>query len=194
MAPNTYLGASLPSCAGLDHLRAGHAFRKRQAAFHAQRPAQQDDEEDADQPAHQQNRHGLPIVRPQVGPQVFPVDFHHHERGDGEDGAGDQRFPHRGRRARDVLLQNPAAPDAEHGDGDDGGRNGGRDGLSRLHAQVGVSRAEDQRQQKPQPHRFEGHFGWIGGMLRVRHKGGWYHAPAWASFVLELAPYRQNFQ
>ena len=119
--------------------------------------------------------HGLPIVRPQVGPQVLAVDLHHHERGDGEDGAGDQSFPHRSRRARDVLLQNPAAPDAEHGDGDDGGRNGGGDGLPRLHAQVGVSRAENQRQHEAQPHGFEGHFGWIGGMLRVRHKGGWYH-------------------
>ena len=73
-----------------------------------------------------------------------------------------------------------AAPDAEHGDGNHRRRNGGGDGLPRLHAQVGVGRAENQRQEEAQPHGFEGHLGRVGGMLRVRHKGGWYHAVATA--------------
>ena len=87
----------------------------------------------------------------QVGPQALAADVHHHEGGNGENGAGHQRFAHRGRRAGDVLLQN-AAPEkrqAEEGDGDDGGGDGGRHRLTCLHAQIGVGRAEDRRQNDP---------------------------------------------
>ena len=40
---------------GFDDFVAGHALRPRQRRVHAQRAAQQDDEEDADESAHQQN-------------------------------------------------------------------------------------------------------------------------------------------
>src|ERR1022692_4791600 len=118
--------------AGFYHLGAGHALRERQVGFHAQRPAQHDDEGDANQPAHQQDQHGLPVVLAQVRPQVLAVDFDHHEGRYGEDRPGDQRFPHRSGRAGDVLLQDAPAHHAEHGDGDHGRRDGNGDSLPQI--------------------------------------------------------------
>jgi hypothetical protein len=161
--------------AGFYHLGAGHALRERQVGFHAQRPAQHDDEADANQAAHQQDQHGLPVVLAQVRPQVLAVDFDHHEGRYGEDRPGDQRFPHRSGRAGDVLLQDAPAHHAEHGDGDHGRRDGGGDSLPRLHSQIGVCRSEDQRQEEPQRHRAEGHFRGIGNVMGSWHKSGWYH-------------------
>jgi hypothetical protein len=142
------LGRIAALLAGFHDLGAGDAFRERQVGFDAQRPAQDDDETDADEAAHQEDEHGLPVVLAEVGPQVLAVDFDHHEGGDGEDGGGNQGLTHRGGRAGDVLLQDAAAHGAEDGDGDDRGRNGGGDGLAGLHAQVGVGRSEDQRQKE----------------------------------------------
>ncbi len=145
--------------AGLDDLVTRHAFGPRQRRVHAQRAAQKNDEEHADQPAHQQDQRRFPIVRAQVGPQALAADIDHHERRDGEDGAGHQRFAHRGRGARDVLLQNAAAKrrDAEQRHRDHGRGNGSGDGLPGFHSQIGVGRSENERQEDAERDRLDGH-------------------------------------
>ena len=144
---------------GFDDFVTRHAFRPRQRRVHAQRTAQQNDEEHADQPADQQDQRRFPIVRAQIGPQALAADIDHHERRNGEDGAGHQRFAHRRRGARDVLLQDAAAKrrDAEQRHRDDGRGNGGGDGLSGLHSQIGVGRSENERQEDAERDRLDGH-------------------------------------
>ena len=91
--------------AGLHDLVTGDALGPRQRRIDAQRAAQHNDEEDADQSADQEHQCGLPIMGSQIGPKALAVQLHHHECRDGEDCAGDQSFADRGRGARDVLFQ-----------------------------------------------------------------------------------------
>ena len=86
-AKNVARGFALRSLAGFDDLVTRHAFGPRQRRVNAQGTAQKNDEEHADKSAHQQDQRGFPVVRSQIGPQALPADIHHHERGDGEDGA-----------------------------------------------------------------------------------------------------------
>ncbi len=145
--------------AGFDDFRAGHTLRKRQVRIHAQRPPQHDDEQHADQPAHQQDHGGFPVVMAQVGPQAHAVDLHQHERRNREDGGGDQRLTHGCRGAHNVLLEHRAAERRQTKERDGNHRRwyGGGDSLPGLHAEIGVGRAEDQRQQQSKTHGFERH-------------------------------------
>jgi len=149
--------------AGLDDFGAGHAFRERQPGLDAQRPPQQDDEEHADQPAGQQDEGSLPVVRFKVAPKARAADVNQNEGGDGEDGAGHQRFAHRGRGAGDVLLEHAAFEpgQTEERERDHGGGNGGCHGLAGLHSQVGVGRSEDEREEEAEAYGFHRHFGLV---------------------------------
>ena len=158
-AKNVARGLAGRGFARFDDFVTRHAFGPRQRRIHAQRAAQQNDEEHADQPAHQQDQRRFPIVRAQIGPQALAADIDHHERRNGEDGAGHQRFADRGRGARDVLLQNAAAKsrDAEERHRDHGRRNGGGDGLPGFHSQIGVGRSENEGQEDAERDRLDGH-------------------------------------
>ena len=90
----------------------------------------------------------------QVGPKALASDIDHHERGNRKNGPSHQRFAHRRRRAREVLLEHAAAEkrQAEKRDGDHRRRDGRRHRLPGLHAQVGVRCAEDCREQNTDQH------------------------------------------
>ena len=146
--------------AGLDDIGAGDALRERQPRFDAQRPPQQDDEEHADQAASQQDERSLPVVRFEVGPQVRATDIGQEEGGDGEDGAGHQRFAHRGSGTGDVLFEHATFEpgQTEKRERDHGGGNGRRHGLPGLHPQVGVGRSEYEREEEAEAYGFHRHF------------------------------------
>jgi len=99
-------------------------------------------------------------VRAQVGPQALAADVYHHERGDGEDRAGHERFANRCSGARDVLLEDSAAKrrDAEERHRDDGRGNGGGDSLAGFHSQIGVGRSKNESQEDAERDRFDRHF------------------------------------
>ena len=162
MAPKTYLGAWLPCSPALTISALATLSGKRQVRISdAQRPPQHDDEQDADQAAHHQNHGGLPVVLPEVGPQMHTVNLHHHECRNGEDRRRHQRLSHRCRRARDVLFEyRPAKirqPEQRNGD-DRGGNGGSGDGLAGLHAEISIRRAEDQRQHQADQYSLHSHF------------------------------------
>ena len=97
----------------------------------------------------------------QIGPQALAVELDHHECRNGEDGASYQRFAHRCRSARDVLLENTAAKrgNPKEGHGDYRGGNGGSDGLSGAHSEVRVGGAEYKSEEDPQADCLERHLG-----------------------------------
>ncbi len=66
-----------------------------------------------------------------------------HERGNGEDGARGDRLSDGADGPRDVLLEDGASEQTQHGHADDRRRIGGGDGHSGAQAQIGVGRAED---------------------------------------------------
>ena len=148
-----------PLLARFHDLGAGRALRKRQVRrLDAQRPAQNDDEENTQQAARQQDQRPHPEVTAQVLPQPDAPNVHHHEGGNGEDGPGDQGLAHRGGRAREVLLEHSAAKERQpkQRDRDHSGGNRGRDGLAGLHAQVRVGRAKKRRKQDAGHDRLQG--------------------------------------
>jgi len=93
------------------------------------------------------------------GPESLAADIDHHERGDGEDGAGHQRFADRCGGAGDVLLQYPAAKrrNAKQRHGDDRRGNCGGYGLAGFHSQIGVGRSENEGQKYAERDRLDGH-------------------------------------
>ena len=97
----------------------------------------------------------------EIGPEVHAVDFDHHECRNGEDGGSHQRFAHRCRGARDILLENGPVKmrQPEQSNGNHRRRNGGGDGLPCFHAEISVSRAENQSEQKADRHGLDGHLG-----------------------------------
>ena len=79
-----------------------------------------------------------------------------HERRDGEDGPGHQRFTHRGCCPGDVLLENIALENTKGRHGDHGGREGGGNRQSDLHPEIRVGRTEDDRHDDTEKDRLEG--------------------------------------
>ena len=141
-------GAGLASLTRFVDLGRGDALGKREIRLDDERSPQNDDEQHAEDAADEHDERALPVVelRPCAGD---------HERGDGENRARDQRLSHRGRGARDVLLENRSAEGPEGGHGDDRRGKGRRDGESRLHAQVRVRGAEHHGHQHAQENGFE---------------------------------------
>ena len=154
--------AAARALAGAVDLRRGDRFRERQLRVGDHAAPQDDDEEDAQQAAHQHEQGALQVVEllPGAG---------HQERREGEDGAGGQRFADGGRRAGDVLFEQAAAEQApDHDHGDHCRREGGRDRLTGANAQVGVRRAQHHGHQQAEQQRAQREFARRAG--RIRHR------------------------
>jgi hypothetical protein len=146
------LGGVGAALAGLVDLGGGHRLGEGQLGVLHHHAAQQGDEEDAEDAADDHERRGLPVVG-------RGVEVHRPCRmtkaGMREDGAGGDRLADRADGAGEVLLEDGALEDAQHGHADDRGRVGGGDGHAGAQAEVGVGRAEhdghDQAQHSTAP-------------------------------------------
>ena len=134
------LAALLP---GLVDLGRGDGFGEDQVGIGDHDPAEEGDEEDAEQAADEHQGRGLDVGV--EGVEVRPG-ARDDEGGDGEDGPGGDRFADGADRPGDVLLEDRALHDLQDGHADDGRGIGGRDGHAGPEAEVGVGRAEDDGQ------------------------------------------------
>ena len=128
--------------AGLVDLGSGHAFGEGQFGVFDHHAADERDEQDAQDGTDHHQHGGFPVGI--FGAEGLP-DAGDDKGGKGEDGAGRHALANRARGTGEVFFQNGAAPDAEDGHGDDGGRVSGSDGDSSREAEVGVGRAKDDR-------------------------------------------------
>ncbi len=99
----------------------------------------------------------------QVAPEADAIDLRHDERGDREDRGGHQRFAHRRRGARNVLLEQAAAKrrEAKQRHRDHGGGNRRAHGLPGLHPEIRVGGPEYEGKKDAQRHRLDRKLSWF---------------------------------
>ncbi|OPZ68357.1 MAG: hypothetical protein BWY83_02339 [bacterium ADurb.Bin478] len=141
--------AGLSPLSRFDDLGTGQTFRKFQRFVVDERLTQHNDEQDAKNAAHQHQHGALEIV------QILP-DTGKDKSGNGENGACGQRLSHCAGGSGHVFFQNSALEDAQHGHGDDSRRKSGCHGHAGPEPQVGIGRAQDDRQDDAQQNRPEG--------------------------------------
>ena len=187
-AKNVLGSIGVTSLSGLDDLSAGRAFRKGQIRLYAERSAQNDDEENAEQSARQQDQRARPEVAAKVGPETLAANVDHHESGNGKDRASDQRLTHGGSSAREVLLEDAAAEkrQAEKRNGNHRGRNGRRHGLPGLHAKICVGRPKNCGHNNAGQNRLECKFSLSGVVGNERFEVGWFR------FSQRLSPHSRS--
>ena len=129
-------------------LRRGDAFGKGKVRFDDERPSKNNDEEHAQEAADEHDGGAFPIV--DLIPR--PRD---HERGNGKDRAGNERFTDRRRGAGDVFFEDGSAKRSERSHGDDRcwKRGGHREPC--FHSEVRIGGAQHDRHQHAEKHRLE---------------------------------------
>ncbi len=163
--PEQDLGGARTLLAGDVDLGGGHRFRERQiGVFHHHAP-EQGHEQNAEDAAHQHQGGGFPVG--DRGIESLPGSRDHEGR-NGEHRARGDGFADRAHRSGDVLLEDGALAQLQHGHADDGGRIGGGNGHARAQAQVGVGGAQDHGHDQAQQHGAEGELPHLGLLGNVR--------------------------
>ena len=121
-------------------LRRGDRFREGKLGVFDHHAPQQGHEQNAQRAADQHQDRRFPVGMLEVEHRPRARD---HERRNGEDRARGDRFANRSDGSGDVLFEDRALHDAQHGHADDGCGIRRSDGHAGAQAEVGVGRAQD---------------------------------------------------
>jgi hypothetical protein len=179
------LGPGVSTLTGLVDLGRGHGFGKAEIGIGDHHPAEEGDEEYAEEPSDEEEGGRFDISLERVEFQPDPGD---EKSGDGENGSGGDRFADGADGPGEIFLEDRAFHQPEDGHSDDGRGISRGDGHSCPEAEVGIGRSQNDRHEQTEKKSAERelpHRGFFGNERLMTH-------PHSFNLGLRTPLYRQN--